>query len=211
MRNRVFAILMSFGLMASPHLFAGQGSSTPASGEKVAVINIQDAILSTAEGKKALQDLQSKYMPRQEEIQRRQQEVQQLEDQLQKQMTTLSDTEQRRMSRELQEKQKILRRMTEDAQSDFQNDRDDIMRRIGQKMIKVIDQYATQNGYSLVIDSGQVPVYYAGKGVNITPEIIKMYDAANPVQQASAATGGTGADQPSAGNTSSKPAAKPKP
>jgi Skp family chaperone for outer membrane proteins len=211
MRNRVFTIFISLSLMACPLLMAGETSTASTPGEKVAVINIQEAILSTGAGKKAMQDLQNKYLPRQQEVQRRQQEVQQLEEQLQKQMTTLSEGEQRRMSRELQDKQKILRRMTEDAQSDFQNDRDDVMRRIGQQMIKVIDQYAPKAGYSLVIDSGQVPVYYIGKGVDITPEIVKAYDAANPVQQASATSGDNGADQSSSAQTSSTPAAKPKP
>ena len=206
MRNRVFAVFISLGLMACPLLMAGETSTASSSGERVAVINIQEAILSTGAGKKAMQDLQSKYLPRQQEVQRRQQEVQQLEDQLQKQMTTLSESEQRRMSRELQEKQKILRRMTEDAQADFQNDREDLMRRIGQQMVKVIDQYAPKAGFSLVIDSGQVPVYYIGKGVDITQEVVKAYDAANPVQ-ASAASGESSADQSSA----AKPAANPKP
>jgi outer membrane protein len=205
MRNRVFVVFMFFALIGSPIVFAGQGSTAPAAGAKVAVINIQEAIVSTAEGKKAMQDLQSKYLPRQQEIQRRQQEIQQLQEQLQKQMTTLSEDEQRRLSRELEEKQKILRRMTEDAQADFQNDRDDLMRAIGQKMVKVIDQYASQSGYSLVIDSGQVPVYYAGKGVIITPEIVKLYDSTHPVQQASSTAGGASADQPSSAKTARKP------
>jgi Skp family chaperone for outer membrane proteins len=210
MRNRVFASFMIFALAGCPILFAGQTSGAPAAGAKVAVINIQEAILSTAEGKKAMQDLQNKYLPRQEEIQRRQQEVQQLQEQLQKQMTTLSEDEQRRMSRELQDKQKILRRMTEDAQADFQNDREDLMRTIGQKMVKVIDEDASRHGYSLVIDAGQVPVYYAAEGVNITPEIVKMYDSVNPVQQSSSTSGGTGADQSSAAHRSAKTPTKPK-
>ncbi|HUZ48025.1 MAG TPA: OmpH family outer membrane protein [Terriglobia bacterium] len=188
MRNRVFAVFTFFALIACPALFAAQSSGATSAGAKVGVINIQDAILSTADGKKAMQDLQNKYTPRQEEIQRRQQEVQQLEAQMQKQMTTLSEDEQRRMSRELQEKQKILRRMTQDAQSDFQNDREDVMRTIGQKMVKVIGQYASHHGFALVIDSGQVPIYYAAQGVNITPEIIKLYDSTYPAQ-ASSATG----------------------
>lgn len=205
MRNRVFAMIVSLGLLACPLLKAGEAPAASASGSKVAVINIQEAILSTAEGKKAMQDLQKKYMPRQQEIQRRQQEVQQLQERLQRQMTTLNEDEQRRMTRELQEKQKILRRMTEDAQSDFQNDREDMMRRIGQKMVKVIDQYAPKEGITLVLDSGQIPVYYAGNGVDITAAVVKAYNAANPVAQAST----TGGQSSSPG--SSKPAAKPKP
>jgi outer membrane protein len=214
MRNRFTAIFMSLGMAASGLLFAGQGTGTPAAPSKVAVINIQQAIVSSSEGKKAFQDLQNKYTPRQDEINRRQAEVEQLQAQLQKQMTTLSEDEQRRMSRELQDKQKILQRMTQDAQSDFQNDRDDIMRQIGQKMVKVIDQFAQQNGYSLVIDGSQVPVYYAGKGVDITQQIVKLYDAANPVQQASSATSGSSTDEPAAGDSGSaakaKSSAKPK-
>lgn len=201
MRNRVFAIVVSLGLMACPLLAAAQTSTTSAPGEKIAVINMQDAIIQTAEGKKAMQDLQNKYRPRQQEAQKQQQEIQQLEDQLQKQMTTLSEEEQRSMSREIQEKRKILRRLSEDAQSDFQYDRDNMMRKIGQKMINVIDQYASKAGYTLVIDGGQVPVYYAAKGVDITPEIVKAFNAAYPVQQASSSTSGA----------SSKTAAKPKP
>lgn len=212
MRNRVMAVFMFLPLIVCPVLFAGQGSEAPAAEGKVAVINIQEAILSTAEGKKAMQDLQNKYLPRQKEIQRRQQEVEQLRSQLEKQMTTLSDEEQRQMSHQLTEKQTILQRMTQDAQSDFQYDRDNMVRTIGQKMVKVIDQYAAKNGYSLVIDSAQVPVYYAGKGVNITPEIVKLYNAANPVEQASAASGGASADRPSAAHRSSaKTTTKPKP
>jgi Skp family chaperone for outer membrane proteins len=212
MRNRVMAICMFLPLVACPVLFAGQSSEAPAAGVKVAVINIQDAILSTAEGKRAMQDLQNKYLPRQQEMQRRRQEIDQLQEQLQKQMTTLSDDEQRQMNRDLTEKQTTLQRMSQDAQSDFQYDRDTMIRTIGQKMVKVIDQYAAKNGYSLVIDSAQVPVYYAGKGVNITPEIIKLYDATNPVEQASAATGGAKADKPSAARRpAAKATTKPKP
>lgn len=210
MKNRVFAILMSVGLVACPMLLGAQAS--PASGgEKVAVVDIQQAILETAQGKQAFQDLQKKYQPREQEINQRQQDVQQLQDQLQKKMTTLSADAQREMSHELQEKQTVLRRLEQDAQSSFQYDRDTITRQLGQKMVKVISKYASTHGYSLVIDGGQVPVYYAAKGVNITPAIVKLYDATYPVQQASASAGNSGSssDKPSSGTK--PPAAKPKP
>lgn len=171
---------------------------------KIGVINIQEAIASTAEGKKAFADLQKKYAPRQQELQRLQQEIQSIQDQLQKQAPTLSDEEQRRLNREAEEKQKQLKRSTEDANAEFQADRDDAVRQIGQKMVRQIQEYAKQNGFALVLDSAQIPVYFAATDIDLTEAMVKRYDTANPVA-ADAAT-------PSAPvSAAGKPAAAPKP
>lgn len=203
MRNRVWVMMLTIGLMVCPMYLGAQ--SAPTTGEKIGVVDIQQAILGTAEGKVAIQNLQKKYQPRETEINQRQQDVQQLQQQLQKQMTTLSAEEQRRMQHDLQEKRTILQRLEQDAQSSFQYDRDTVMRGLGQKMVKVIDQYASGHGFSLVIDGSQVPVYYAAKGVDITPEIVKLYDSSHPVQPAAASSGSAGS------GAAAKPAAKPQP
>ena len=210
MRNRVWVGVILAGLLVFPAFLAAQ--TAPASaGNKIGVVDIQQAILDTAEGKKAIQDLQKKYQPRETEIQQRQQDVQQLQQQIQKQMTTLSADEQRRMSHELQEKQTVLQRLEQDAQSSFQNDRDSLMRGLGQKMVTVINQYASKHGFALVIDGSQVPVYYAAQGVDITPEIVKLYNTSHPIQAASASSGSTGSGTAAKTLTTPKPAAKPKP
>jgi outer membrane protein len=149
-------------------------------------MNIQAAIGSTAEGKQALAELQRKYQPRQQELQRLQQEIQAIQDQLTKQSATLSDEEQGRLTRDAEEKQKLLKRSSEDAQNDFNHDRDETIRKIGQKMIRVINDYAQQNGFTLVLDDAQIPIYFASKDIELTGEIIKRYDAANPVADAGA-------------------------
>jgi Skp family chaperone for outer membrane proteins len=193
MRNRVWLLMLAITLMVSPMYLRAQ--SATAAGDKIAVVDIQQAIMETADGKQAIQELQKKYQPRTTEINQRQQDVQQLQEQLQKQMTTLSAEEQRRMQHDLQEKQTVLQRLEQDAQSSFQYDRDTVMRELGQKMVQVIDQYASAHSYALVIDGSQVPVYYAAKGVDITPEIVKLYDTSHPAQAAaaSAATSGSAA------------------
>ncbi|MGO8789146.1 MAG: OmpH family outer membrane protein [Terriglobia bacterium] len=176
MKNRLITLTVLIALMAAPIAAHAQG--------KIGLISINAAIGSTQEGKKAIADLQKKYQPRQQELERLQQEIQSIQDQLSKQSATLSDDEQRRLTRELEDKQKVLKRSTDDAQSDFGADRDEVIRRIGQKMVSIIHDYAQQNGLALVIDGAQVPVYYAAKDVDITAEIVKRYDAANPVADA---------------------------
>jgi outer membrane protein len=178
MKNRLTVFSVLFAILAIPLI--GQAQA------KVALINMSAAIGSTGEGKKAIADLQKKYQPRQQELERLQQEIQSIQDQLSKQSATLSDEEQRRLSRDLEDKQKLLKRSSDDAQTDITADRDEAILRISQKMTRIINDYAQQNGLALVIDGAQVPVYYYAKDSDITAEIVKRYDAANPVAEAAA-------------------------
>jgi len=207
MKTRVSTLTLLFFQGTAPAALLAQSSGAPT---KVGLVNIQEAILSTAEGKKSMADLQKKYQPRQQEIQKQNQDIQAITDQLQKQAATLSDDEQRNLNRQLEEKQKLLKRTQEDAQADFGADRDEMFRRIGQKMVKVIQDFAPKNGYSLVIGSDQVPIYYAATEVDLTDQIVKLYDAANPADAAT--SGGPAAPAPRSSTPSvSKPATKPKP
>ncbi len=204
MKKRSITLTALLAMLGS-FIAARAQSPTSTAPAKIGVINIQQAIGDTGEGKKAFGDLSKKYQPRQQELQRLQQEIQAINDQLTKQAATLSEDEQRRLSRELEDKQKILKRSTEDAQADFGADRDEAIRRIGQKMVRIIGDYAQQAGFTLVVDDAQIPVYYASKDIDITEEIVKRYDAANPV----ADVGSAPATVPTA--PGAKPAAGTKP
>jgi hypothetical protein len=54
-------------------------------------------------------------------------------------------------------------------------------------MVRIIGEYAAQNGFVLIIDDAQIPIYYAAKDLDISAEMVKRYDAANPVSDAGAA------------------------
>lgn len=179
MKNRLIALTVLLGALVGPLGVRAQG--TASAQNKIGVINIQAAIGATAEGKKVLTDLQTKYQPRQKELQRLNQEIQAIQDQLAKGQATLSDDEQARLNRELEDKQKQLKRDAEDASTDFNHDRDEAVNKIVQKMVRVINDYAQKNGFSLVLDDAQISVYFASKDIEITAEIVKLYDAANPV------------------------------
>jgi outer membrane protein len=73
-------------------------------------------------------------------------------------------------------------------------------------MLAIIEKYATQNGYALVLDvSNQQtsPVLWAASSVDITNDIVKLYDQANP------GSGAGSAAKPSAPGTARPPAPAP--
>jgi outer membrane protein len=214
MRNRLLTASVLLCLLVCPALARSQDAPSAGPG-KIGLINIQEAIAASGEGKKAFGDIQKKYEPRRNDLERQQQEINALQDQLQKQQTTLSDEERVRLNRDLEEKQRLFKRAQEDAQADFQNDNQETVRRIGQKMVRVINDYAKQNGFALVMDpaAANVPVYYA-PGLDITEAIVKRYDDANPAGSPAASSSSApnvksaATSKPSANN---KPADKPKP
>jgi outer membrane protein len=194
MKTRLITFTLFLALIGIPLTSYAQG--------KIGIININAAIAGTAEGKKVIADLKKKYEPKQQELDRMQKEIQSIQAQLNKPPAGFSEEDQRRLTRDLEDKQKNLKRWTDDAQSDFAADRDETVRRLGQKMVRVITDYAQQNGFTLVMDGVQVPIYYASKGTEITEEIVKRYDAANPILDA-------GAPSKPVARPASSPATKP--
>ncbi len=216
MSKQLFRMALALGVALSPVLARGQSSAPVTVQGKIGVINIQAAIANTAEGKKAFGELDKKYAPRRQDLQAQQQAINNLQDQLQKQGTTLSDDEQRRLTRELQEKQTRFKRAQDDAQSDFSADSGDVISRIGGKLVKLVDDYARENGYALVIEGNpqQLPIYYVAPQVDLTEEMIKRYDAGNPVAadaNSGSAAKPTASRPPAPKAPTPKPADKPKP
>src|SRR6478735_3272138 len=122
-------------------------------GNKVGIVSIQDAIANTNEGKKELDALQQKFAPRNAALQSQNEELE------------------------------SLQRSAEDFQNEVQTAEQEILNRLGKKMLDVLEKYARANGYAVVMDvsNPQTPVLYANPGTNITKPLIEAYNAASPV------------------------------
>ncbi|HKW99480.1 MAG TPA: OmpH family outer membrane protein [Bryobacteraceae bacterium] len=185
-------------------------AQTPGPG-KVGVINIQSAIVSTKDGQKAANDIQTRFNPKKADLDRRQSEIGQMQDQLNRGRNTLSEDARTKLVRDIDQKTKSLNRDTEDARSELDQEEQKIMSELGGRIMAVIDKYAKDNGYSLILDvsSPQTPVLYASNAIDITKEIIELYDKNAPAAVTpppSAAPGASAITRPAA----PKPVAPPK-
>lgn len=163
---------------ASPAPDAATGATT-----KVGIINIQQAILQTNEGKRDLEALEKKFDPTRTELQGLQKEVEDMKKQLDTQGSKLNDDAKNKLVKDIDTKQKALQRKLEDAQQDFQSQQGEIVNRIGTKLMEVVDKYAKANGYSAIFDvsSPQSPVLWAAQNTEITKEIADAYNAQSNV------------------------------
>lgn len=154
------------------------GASAQQPAGKVGVISVQGAIVGTKDGQKASQQLEAKYQPKQKDIQARQSEIASLEDQLRKGGNLMSDEKRTQLQRDIDEKKRRLQRDIQDAQEEFQGEQQQVLQGLGQRMMAVIEKYAKDNGYSMILDvsNPNTPVLYASSGIDITQDIIALYD-----------------------------------
>jgi outer membrane protein len=185
---------------------------------KIAVIYLQGAIINTKDGQKAASELESKAGPKKKEIDQKQMEIGSLQDQLTKGQNTLSDATKNEIYKNIEKKKKDLQRDVEDAQAELDQDQQKILQQLGSKIQAVIEKYARDHGYVLVVDvsSPQSPVFYASPSIDITKDIIELYDqstaAAAPKTPGSPALTNptpTTPKSPATTTTTPPPAAKP--
>jgi outer membrane protein len=175
-RNQIkFTLALALGLVASiaPPAFA------QASPGKIGILSLQDAIFATNEGKKESEDLEKRATPKREEIKRRTDEIESLKQQLQTAADKLSAEERKTQASAIDLKLKALQRDTDNAQTDYQQSAQEIVNRVGNRLVTVIEKYAKDNGYVLVLDvsAAQSPVLWATPAANITREIVDAYNA----------------------------------
>ena len=169
----------------------------------VGIINLRGAIGSTAEGKQASAELQSQFAPRSSEIDALTKQISDLQQKLQAGQGKLSQEEETRLTAEGQRLTQRLDRRRNDFQEDATAAQQEVLERIGRKMVDVLDRYARENGFSVVLDtSGQnSPILYASNQVDVTQDIIRLYDQQYPVK--------TGAAPATAKPATPKPATPP--
>ena len=156
---------------------------------KIAIMDIQPAIASSEEGKKESAILNAKATAKRAELEKMQKDIEAMQKQLQDQATTLNDEAKTQLARQIDQKGKDLQRQQQDAQEEFKNLSEEIVNKIGRKMLKVIDQYASEQGYTAVLDvsSPSSGVLWYAPTSNITTEIIRRYDASGGQPAAPAA------------------------
>jgi outer membrane protein len=188
-RNASLAALAALLVIPAAWAQAGSaGTSAPAS-DKVAIISLQQAILGTAEGKQASQQLRTEFAPRQAALTNLGKQIQDLQQHLQAGATTLSDDEKNKLTRQISDLERRGQRDQQALSDDSNEAEQDAVNTIGQKMLKVVETYARQNGFGVVIDDSaqNSPIIYRADQVDITEQIVKLYDQTYPVKPAPAA------------------------
>ena len=174
---------------------------------KVGVISVQGAIVGTKDGQKASQQLETKFAPKKKDIDTRQTELAQMQDQYNKGGNLMSEDKRSQLARDIDEKKKRLERDVQDAQEELNAEQQRVLQSLGQRMMAVIEKYAKDNGYTVILDvsNPNTPVLYASSGIDITQDIISLYDKTSSNGGPTAKPGASATPPPSGAATNPNP------
>ena len=66
----------------------------------------------------------------------------------------------------------------QDAEEALRAQQQAILSKLSEKMLAIIEKFAKDNGYYLILDVGEqsTPILYASSNIDITQDIISLYD-----------------------------------
>lgn len=197
---------------------AAGASAQITTNQKIGVIDMQSAMVATKAGQKAAADLRAKYAPKQQEFQQRQSLLQQKQDQFRRTENTMSEDAKAKLAADIDALQRNLQRDQQDAEQDMNQDQQRIVQELSGKMMRIVSKYAQDHQFQLVFDVAGQPnnIYFASNTIDITRDIIGLYDQQNPNSGATSSTSApapshaapaTGATRPAPGATHPTPPA----
>lgn len=181
MKNSIFVVPV---LALTAALFA-QAQPAPT---KVGIIQIQRAILDTKDGQKAVAELKARFDPKRVELEKKQAAIAELQQKLRSGSATLSEDAKNKLVRDIDQQTKDLNRSTEDAQAEVEQAENKVMQELGQRLMAVVNKYAVDNGYTVIIDvsNPQTPVVFAAEAADVTKQVTELYDKNAPAMGTSA-------------------------
>ena len=145
---------------------------------KVAVINLQKAVLESAEIKAASAAMEARYKPRVTQIETLDKEIAAIAQNLQTNAGKLTAQAESDLNAQGTKKQRDVQRLRDDLQADVDRDRNEILQKASLKMGDVVKKLAEEKGLDVVVD---VPyTVFAKPALDITADAIVAYDKAYP-------------------------------
>jgi outer membrane protein len=194
------------GLCASLLVVALSGGVARA--QKIAIIDMQKAVLATSDGKKAAAAIDAKFAPVKAQLDQLQKQIVAKQDEYTKNRSTMSATAASGAQTEIERLTTDLKRKQEDAQQDLQDEEGKLLNGIVPKLEQIINSYAAANQIMFVVDTSANPnnLIYADKSLNIIGPVVMAYEKA----AGSPAPAATVAPKPPAAYTPKPPATVPR-
>jgi outer membrane protein len=181
----VLAVLAAPPAMAAPATAAASPAAASAAGAgpaaggalRVAVIDTEKILLSSVAGKKAIAELKKSQEQKEAELRGKQQEIKDLQDKLTQGRLTLAQDKLAEMTKQLEDREIALRRLSDDATRELNKRKDDLLGGSDEKVMPVINQIGHEQGYTMIFRKFESGLIYADDAIDITSSVVQRLDA----------------------------------
>lgn len=153
-------------------LLAGLGLAMPAAAQqdlKIGVVNLARLVTESPQAQRARQNMEGQFASRMEELQERREKLQSDVERLKRDGSVMSDEARQKLEDSIRDQQRRLRLAQEEYNEDVQRAEQQEMQELRQDIREVIDTYAREQGYDLIVGDG---ILYAGERVDLTDKVL---------------------------------------
>ncbi|MDI1448624.1 OmpH family outer membrane protein [Polyangium sp. 6x1] len=193
---RLHAALAATVLSALVSLAPGVASAD----SKIAVVDVQQAVMQTEDGIRAQGTLKKLFDKRQKELDAKQEELQRAREDIERQARVLSREALSRRMEDWQRRMVELQTSFVDYNKELQKKQGDLTGPILRKMMGIITRLAKKSGYELILDRSATP--YARPDLDLTEQVVQMYNSGGDGGGDAPPEGG--GDKPSGGGDEKK-------
>jgi outer membrane protein len=152
-----------------------RGAPAAASESKIAVIDVQHAVMATEDGIRAQATLKKDFDKRQQDLDAKQAELAKARDDIEKQSRVLSREALQKRMEDWQRRMVELQTVYVDYNKTLQKKQGELTGPIIKKMMAVIGRIAKKSGYELILDKQAAP--YVRPDLDLTEQVIQMYNS----------------------------------
>lgn len=153
--------------------------SAPALAGGVAIVDFQRAVMETTEGKSAQERLDTMYSSKRADIDTMRTQLEKDLKDYQSRALILSDDARAQAEKDLMTKQQRFEQTYMAYQQEMQQTYYTLLSDLDEKMRALTEKIAKEKQYDVVLDRAVV-VYFGGETVDMTDDLIKRYNTANP-------------------------------
>lgn len=194
-RERVTMKLVRAFVFAVTAAGALSVSASASAQSRIAVVDVQHAVMQTEDGIRAQATLKKLFDRSQQKLDAKQVEMQRAREDIEKQSRVLSREALQKRMEDWQRKMVDLQTDFVEYNKDLQKKQSELTAPIIKKMVGLIGRLAKKSGFEIVIDKQATP--YARPDLDLTDRVIQLYNSGGDAEAASDDGSGEKGDAPS--------------
>lgn len=173
MKRSILMYCLGFGLMLA-------GGAVQAQELKLGFVDTARVLKDAPQADLARRKLEHEFAPRDEKIVSMQKRLKSLDDRQNKDIAIMSDSERRKLERDMIELRRDIKRAKEEFTEDFNLRRNEELTKLQKLIIQTTVAVAKEDGYDIVLSDS---VLYSSKRVDITDKILEKLRTSKDVMQ----------------------------
>jgi outer membrane protein len=172
LRRFALAALLASQVAIAPNLARAADAAAPM---KVAVVDVQRAVMQTEDGLRAQAMLKKLFDSRQQELNKKQQDLAKQKDEIEKQQKVLSKEAYQKRVEDWQKQMVELQQVFLEYNKELEKKQKEMTDPVFEKVMGIIKRLAARDGYDVILDKQTVA--YIRSDLDLTDQCIQLYNS----------------------------------